>query len=73
MKTGFNRKLPLETIFHVEKTENNELIHIVKFKGCNEIDIVSTKDTNIYEPSKVIEFYQKNLMFHEIYYEDQLS
>ena len=38
-----------------------ELMFLIKWKGCNELDLVPSREANIKAPQTVIEFYEKHL------------
>uniref|UniRef100_A0A8D8LUS6 Heterochromatin protein 1 n=1 Tax=Cacopsylla melanoneura TaxID=428564 RepID=A0A8D8LUS6_9HEMI len=60
---GFERGLKLERIVGATDVTGN-LTFLVKWDGCDELDLVSAPVCNEKEPSAVIKFYEERLTWH---------
>ena len=61
-KYGFDRNIEAEKIL-AAKLVSKKLMFLIKWKGINEADLVSSIEANIYCPQLVIEFYEKHLVW----------
>ena len=57
---GFERRLKAERILGAMKSSEG-IMFLVKWKGINEADLVSSKDANLNCPELVIKYYEDNL------------
>jgi len=62
---GWNRGLEAKKIIGATDAFD-ELMFMIKWRGCDEIDLVTARDANIKCPQVVIRFYEKRLIFSEV-------
>ncbi|KAL1464405.1 hypothetical protein WDU94_004055 [Cyamophila willieti] len=61
-RTGYTRGLPLERILGASKV-TGELLFLIKWKHCDELELVPAKEVNEHNTQEVIEFYEKRIVF----------
>ena len=59
---GFARGLEVEKLLGATN-EPGEIIFLVKWKGCEEIDLIKAKEANVKIPEAVIKFYEERIAF----------
>ncbi|KAI5712875.1 hypothetical protein M8J75_011952 [Diaphorina citri] len=60
--TGYERNLPLERILGASR-ETGQIELLVKWQGCDKLDLVPAKQLNQNNPQEVIEFYERRIIF----------
>ena len=65
IKRGFARGLELEDILGVSDV-CNELVFLVKWRGCDEADILPTHEVSAKCPQQVIKFYEQYLTWQSL-------
>ena len=61
---GFARGLEVEKLLGATN-EPGEIIFLVKWKGCEETDLIKAKEANIKIPEAVIQFYEERIEFRD--------
>jgi hypothetical protein len=68
---GFARGLEVEAILGASDDYRGEVVLLVKWKGCDDPEVVTAREASLNCPLKVIAFYQENLSFYGTRQEDR--
>ena len=67
---GFSRGLKPERILGATNEPAGEIMFLVKWRDCEDTDLVTAKEANLKIPETVIKFYEEHIEFGEDYVYD---